>query len=87
MGKLRIFGIKIIHKLYDYRQFLEGRQPKTGEKIAKTIYERHNVLSILFMNLGVDKKTAVEDACRIEHYISDATFNAIKAHLKKYGTK
>ena len=35
---------------------------KTGEKIAKTIYERHNVLSTLFMNLGVDKKTATEDA-------------------------
>lgn len=57
---------------------------KTGEKIAKTIYERHNVLSTLFMNLGVDKKTAVEDACRIEHYISDKTFKAIKAHMAKY---
>ena len=57
---------------------------KEGEKIAKTIYERHNVLSTLFMNLGVDKKTAVEDACRIEHYISDKTFKAIKAHMAKY---
>ena len=60
---------------------------KTGEKIAKTIYERHNVLSTLFMNLGVDQKTAVEDACRIEHYISDKTFKAIKAHMEKYKTK
>lgn len=57
---------------------------KTGEKIAKTIYERHTILSTLFMNLGVDKKTAVEDACRIEHYISDKTFKAIKAHMAKY---
>ena len=57
---------------------------KTGEKIAKTIYERHNVLSTLFMNLGVDKKTAIEDACRIEHYISDKTFKAIKTHMTKY---
>ena len=57
---------------------------KAGEKIAKTIYERHNVLSTLFMNLGVDKKTATEDACRIEHYISDKTFKAIKAHMAKY---
>ena len=57
---------------------------KEGEKIAKTIYERHNVLSTLFMNLGVDKKTAVEDACRIEHYISDKTFKAIKAHMEQY---
>ncbi|MBO4533859.1 MAG: hypothetical protein J5726_09235 [Treponema sp.] len=36
------------------------------------------------MNLGVDKKTAIEDACRIEHYISDKTFKAIKAHMAKY---
>ncbi len=57
---------------------------KSGEKIAKTIYERHNVLSTLFMNLGVDKKTAIEDACRIEHYISDKTFKAIKTHMAKY---
>ena len=58
---------------------------KAGEKIAKTIYERHSVLSTLFMNLGVDKKTATEDACRIEHYISDKTFKAIKAHMAQYG--
>ena len=57
---------------------------KDGEKIAKTIYERHSVLSTLFMNLGVDKKTSVEDACRIEHYISEKTFKAIKAHMAKY---
>lgn len=60
---------------------------KTGEKVAKTIYERHSVLSTLFMNLGVDKKTAIEDACRIEHYISDKTFKAIKAHMAQYGKK
>ena len=60
---------------------------KTGEKVAKTIYERHSVLSTLFMNLGVDKKTAIEDACRIEHYISDKTFKAIKAHKAQYGKK
>ena len=58
---------------------------KTGEKTAKRIYERHTVLSRLLMNLGVDEKTAVTDACRVEHYISDKTFNAIKAHMKKYG--
>ena len=58
-----------------------------GEILAKRIYERHTVLSTLFMNLGVDEETAAEDACRIEHYISDKTFDAIKAHMKKYGTK
>ncbi len=57
---------------------------ETGKKIAGQIYERHQVLTGLFRNLGVDEKTAVEDACRIEHYLSDKTFDAIKAHMKKY---
>ena len=57
---------------------------KEGESLAKRIYERHTVLTRLFVNLGVDEKTAVEDACRIEHCISDKTFDAIKAHIKKY---
>ncbi|MBR6364554.1 MAG: metal-dependent transcriptional regulator [Lachnospiraceae bacterium] len=57
---------------------------EAGEKIAKTIYERHIVLSKLFMDLGVDEATATEDACRIEHYISETTFEAIKAHIKKH---
>ena len=60
---------------------------KEGEKIAKTIYERHTVLSKLLMCIGVDEKTATEDACRIEHYISDKSFKAIKDHIKKYGSK
>ncbi len=58
---------------------------KAGEKRAKSIYERHTLLTKLFIGLGVDEKTASEDACRIEHYISDKTFNAIKKHAKKYG--
>ena len=60
---------------------------ETGEEIARRIYERHMLLSRLFINIGVDEKTAAEDACRIEHYISDDTFAAIKAHVAKYGTK
>lgn len=59
----------------------------SGEKRAKTIYERHKLLSRLFMDIGVDEKTATEDACRIEHYISEKTFDAIKKHVKKYGSK
>ena len=55
---------------------------KTGMTIAKKIYERHTVLSSLFTSLGVDEKTATADACRIEHVISDKTFNAIKKSLK-----
>ena len=58
-----------------------------GEKKASGIYERHQVLTKLLMDIGVDEETATEDACRIEHYISEKTFAAIKAHMKKYGTK
>ena len=58
-----------------------------GTQKAKQIYERHTVLSRMLMNLGVDEETASEDACRIEHYISDKSFDAIKAHMAKYGSK
>ena len=58
-----------------------------GEKRAKIIYERHLLLSQLFVNIGVDEETANEDACRIEHYISEKTFDAIKKHVKQFGTK
>lgn len=59
---------------------------EAGNILAKRIYERHTVLSQMFINLGVDEETATEDACRVEHYISDKTFEAIKAHMKKYGS-
>lgn len=60
------------------------RLTKAGEEKAKHIYERHVVFTKLLINLGVDAKTASEDACRIEHYISDTSFEAIKAHMQKY---
>ena len=60
---------------------------EAGEKKAKIIYERHQLISRLLMDLGVDEKTAIEDACRIEHYISEKTFDAIKKHVDKYGSK
>ncbi len=53
-----------------------------GSKIAKKIYERHRVLTEALMYLGVDEKTAAEDACRIEHDISEKTFTKIKKHLR-----
>ncbi len=49
---------------------------EAGEMLAKRIYERHTVLTGLLISLGIDEKTASEDACRIEHYISDKTFDA-----------
>lgn len=57
---------------------------EAGLILSKRIYERHTVLSHLFTRLGVDEKVASEDACRIEHYISDETFSAIKRHMEKY---
>lgn len=54
----------------------------SGAKIAKKIYERHVVISDLLVSIGVDRKTADLDACRIEHVISDKTFKAIKKTIK-----
>jgi Mn-dependent DtxR family transcriptional regulator len=65
----------------------ELKLTEAGEEKAKRIYERHTVLSKLLMNLGVDKATATEDACRIEHYISDRSFEAIKAYMRRCGTE
>ena len=57
---------------------------EAGKVLAKRIYERHTVLTKVLIDLGVDEKTASEDACRLEHYISDTSFDAIKAHVIKY---
>ena len=56
-----------------------------GLKTAAKTYERHEVLTKFFGLLGVDEEIASEDACKIEHVISDETFNALKAHTLKYG--
>ena len=56
---------------------------ETGLAVAQKIYERHTVLSELLMDLGVDRETAAEDACKMEHVISDETFEAFKRHAKK----
>ena len=52
-----------------------------GRDIAEKIYERHTVLSQVLISLGVPEQVAVEDACKIEHDISDVTFEAIKKHI------
>ncbi len=53
-----------------------------GEERARKIYERHTILSEVLVAIGVDPKIAAEDACRIEHIISDETFDAIKRHVE-----
>lgn len=60
---------------------------EAGLILAKRIYERHTVLTKLLTDIGVDPKIAAEDACRIEHYISDETFDAIKASISKSKSK
>ena len=57
---------------------------KKGRETAEKIYERHQVISSLLMRLGVDENTAMADACKIEHDISDKSFAAIKEHIEKY---
>ncbi len=55
-----------------------------GTEIAEKIYERHVILSSLLMDLGVDEETAYKDACKIEHDLSETSFEMIKQHYLKY---
>ncbi|MCC8074764.1 MAG: metal-dependent transcriptional regulator [Clostridiales bacterium] len=55
---------------------------ETGQEIAERIYERHCLLSQWLTELGVDPQIAAEDACRIEHDISEVTFEKIKEHIR-----
>ena len=51
---------------------------ESGEEIARMIYERHNLLTDIFVKIGVDPETAREDACKVEHDLSEETFEKIK---------
>ncbi len=53
-----------------------------GVSVTEQLYERHTLLTRALTSLGVDEKTATEDACRIEHVISDVSFAAIKKHME-----
>lgn len=55
-----------------------------GTEVAKKIYERHTMLTEFLVRLGVSRETAVEDACRMEHDISDETFEALKRHAGEH---
>lgn len=58
-----------------------------GLAIAERIYERHTLLTKFLVALGVSEETAREDACKIEHDLSDETFEAMKEHARVYGKK
>ena len=55
----------------------------SGREIAEKIYERHTILTDLLVSLGVNEETAAQDACKMEHGISDESLEAIKKHLGK----
>ncbi len=58
-----------------------------GTAVALKMFERHTMLTNFLVRLGVDEKTASEDACKIEHHISETSFNAIKNYASKLGDK
>lgn len=57
---------------------------ESGKAIAEKIFERHTILSQLLIRLGVSEETATADACKLEHAISDESFDAIKRHMAQY---
>ena len=54
---------------------------ETGKEVAEKIYERHRYLTKMLMEMGVDEETASQDACRMEHVVSDKSFAAIKQYF------
>jgi len=61
------------------------RLTESGRETAEKTYERHRVLSDLLVRLGVSPETASNDACKLEHAISDESFEAIKRHVEEFG--
>lgn len=78
MGLLRKGGLITVERDGGLHLTQEGR------KLAEKIYERHTVLSRVLIGLGVPEEIAVEDACKIEHDISDVSFEIIKRHIAAY---
>ncbi len=60
---------------------------ESGKEVACKIYERHTLISKFLVSLGVSESVAAEDACKMEHYISDESFNAIKRHIEQMNIK
>ena len=81
MGLLRSGGYLIMEP--DGKLILTNK----GRAAAENIYERHQVLSDALIQLGVSPETAMQDACRVEHYISEETFQAIKKHTVQYNAE
>ena len=56
---------------------------ESGKQIAEMVFERHEVISSWLISMGVSKETALEDACKMEHVISEESFDAIKKFIGK----
>ena len=78
MKKLRENG----YITFDGNNYIELTE--SGKALATKVYEKHVIISQALMNLGVPESIALEDACMIEHVLSDTSFEAIKKHLSKY---
>ena len=78
MGKLKDANLITINDRGDI--FLT----ESGLAIAEKTLEKHIILTNMLVSLGVDKETAMEDACRMEHDISDTSWKAIKQHFESY---
>ena len=76
LGKLRDAGLVTVNE--DNHIYLTDE----GLAIAKHMFERHELLTQLFVSLGVSRETAQHDACKIEHDLSDETFEALKRHVE-----
>lgn len=58
---------------------------KEGKEIAERVYERHLLFTEWLISMGISEETAAEDACRMEHCLSEESFAAIKNYIKKHG--
>ena len=56
---------------------------EAGKEVAEKMYERHTLLTDFLVSIGVSREVAAEDACKMEHYMSDETFQAMKSHAEK----
>ena len=83
----RAMGLLKEAKLIDIARDGSITLTESGIAVAQKIYERHTLLTQLLISLGVSHETALEDACKLEHAISDESFEAIKSHVAAYEKK
>lgn len=73
----------LIDEGYVYRESMSIKLTEKGEKISKELYDKHIYFYNLFLDLGVEPKQANEEACSVEHVISNETFKKIKAFIEE----